>query len=161
MLMMSPHIAVGAALVLRFLEPTAELCEVQITCLSLANFVGWLMVVNYLMLERRVGPFFIMVSEMIARDFVRFMVIPLTILPAFAIMFNTSVAFPSCLSTEVLAIHKRDRSDYQSIAGQDFQIQPLDLWKPLICNPNHASAKCSRQFWSVCVHIGLDGSRTG
>ena len=39
------------------------------------------------MLEQHVGPFFIMVSEMIRRDFVRFMVIPGTILPAFAVAF--------------------------------------------------------------------------
>ena len=45
------------------------------------------------MLERRVGPFFIMVSEMIARDFSRFIVIPLTILPAFAITFNVIFKF--------------------------------------------------------------------
>ena len=103
LLMMIPHIAVGTAVVLRLLEPTADLCELQIGCLSAANFCGWLTMVNYLMLERRVGPFFIMVSEMIARDFVRFIVIPLTILPAFAITFNTCV-LPFCLSHSVTSL---------------------------------------------------------
>ena len=102
LLMMIPHITVGTAVVLRLLEPTADLCELQIGCLSAANFCGWLTIVNYLMLERRVGPFFIMVSEMIARDFVRFIVIPLTILPAFAITFNTYV-LPVCLPHSLVA----------------------------------------------------------
>lgn len=92
-LIMTPHITVGTAVVLRLLDSTAELCEMQIACLSAGNFCGWLLMVTYLMLERRVGPFFIMVSEMIARDFVRFMVIPMTILPAFAIAFNTCVSY--------------------------------------------------------------------
>ena len=39
------------------------------------------------MLNQSVGPFFIMVSEMIRRDFVRFMVIPTVVLPAFAVAF--------------------------------------------------------------------------
>ena len=39
------------------------------------------------MLHQRIGPFFIMVSEMIRRDFVRFMVIPMVVLPAFAVDF--------------------------------------------------------------------------
>ena len=39
------------------------------------------------MLHQSVGPFFIMVSEMIRRDFVRFMVIPAVVLPAFAVAF--------------------------------------------------------------------------
>lgn len=117
---MSPHIAVSAAVVLRFLKPTAELCEMQIGCLSVATFVGWLLVVNYLMLERRVGPFFIMVSEMIARDFVRFMVIPLTILPAFAITFNTSVALPA-LSLHCSAVPRRCEGSYSLLVDRIFR----------------------------------------
>jgi len=45
---------------------------------------------RYIMLDKKAGPFFIMVSEMIARDFVKFIIIPGTILPAFAVTFVVS-----------------------------------------------------------------------
>ena len=51
-----------AALALRLLAASDALrCTWEVGLLAAANFVGWLRLVDYMMLERRVGPFFIMV----------------------------------------------------------------------------------------------------
>ena len=60
--MLTPHAAVLAALALRLLAASDALrCAWEVGLLAAANFVGWLRLVDYMMLERRVGPFFIMV----------------------------------------------------------------------------------------------------
>jgi hypothetical protein len=93
-LMMLPHVTVLWAVVLRVGGASHahgrisdDQCSLQVSLLVAGNFIGWLRLAEYIMLDQHVGPFFIMVSEMIRRDFVRFMVIPATVLPAFAVAF--------------------------------------------------------------------------
>ena len=55
-----PHLAVLGAVALRVASPTRGRCAWEIGLLTSANFVGWCLLVNLLMLQKTVGPFFIM-----------------------------------------------------------------------------------------------------
>eukprot|EP01052_Picozoa_sp_SAG31_P031231 SAG31_NODE_3288_length_4459_cov_30.078440_2_plen_419_part_00 len=99
-LLLTPHLLFFGAVIMRLnslssdsLPVSSDSCQWQISLLSFGNFSGWLLLPEYIMLERNIGPFFIMVSEMIRRDFIRFMVIPGTIIPAFAVSFYMLFSF--------------------------------------------------------------------
>ena len=64
--MLVPHIAVVWALVLRLTgasERDEAQCTWQVSLLVGADLVGWLRLAEYIMLDQRVGPFFIMVHS--------------------------------------------------------------------------------------------------
>lgn len=95
-----PHAAVAVAVCQRHsreVEVDKVVCEMHVSLIVSANFLGWVRLTEYLMLHRHMGPFFIMVSEMIVSDFVKFAIIPSVFLPGFAVGFVLLFRFPPSL----------------------------------------------------------------
>ena len=97
MITLMPHAGVLACVFQRLLSSPAsdpQACENHVSLLVVSNFLGWVQLTDYLKLSRQMGPFFIMVADMVSRDLVRFLVIPLVFLPAFSVVFVTLFRFP-------------------------------------------------------------------
>eukprot|EP01047_Picozoa_sp_COSAG01_P017486 COSAG01_NODE_927_length_12693_cov_16.333810_10_plen_365_part_00 len=69
-----------------------NMCNWELRLLVAANLIGWLKLADFLTLHKTIGPFFIVVAQILRRDVVSFLVLMAFIIPAFAVAFNVVMA---------------------------------------------------------------------